>query len=80
MSFLGLSDDSNFNDLGAPTPPKSLTEIPTIPNARRPLTRALSRLWKALVYLITPLPPRSCGKCGREDNEMCGECAYWWGK
>lgn len=42
------------------------------------MTRALSRLWKALVYLITPLPPRSCAKCGREDNEMCADCANHW--
>jgi hypothetical protein len=43
------------------------------------MTRALSRLWKALVWLFTPLPPRSCAECGREDNEMCERCAVWWG-
>ncbi len=36
------------------------------------MTRALSRLWKALVWLFTPLPPRSCAECG-EGEEPCDD-------
>jgi len=42
------------------------------------MTRALSRLWKAIAWLFTPMPPRPCAVCGRSDGEMCADCANHW--